>query len=297
MTRTHDQLHSALWILCPPYRDLLPVKHLDALDAHPRLTRGTAVVWNLRSGDWGRSYRMVRDRPPGVALIMILPPAESLDSVSRLLDAAEQCRPHSVLPYHPNPTPGDLTTALRRLPEDLPTEFMDYLTWRGLGVDQDTRRIVRRIVELSAELKSVTGVARALYMSRRTLGRRFRRRGLPVPSHVLHFARLLRASLTLQTSSRTLFEIGCDLGYPDGFSLSNQMVRLTGLRPQAVRNKVGWEWIVEAWLEREAAQGSITLRPHPPATARSEPARSPSLADDRPSVWGRSRRVAEGRRG
>jgi len=152
MTRTHDQPDSALWILCPPYRDLLPVKHLDALDAHPRLTRGAAVVWQLRSGDWGANYRMVRDRPPGVALIMILPPAQSLDSVSRLLDAAEQCRPHSVLPHHPHPTPGDLRTALRRLPEDLPTEFMDYLTWRGLGVDQDTRRIVRRIVELSAEL-------------------------------------------------------------------------------------------------------------------------------------------------
>lgn len=297
MTEPEDRTESPLWMLCPPYRDLLPMKHLDALEAQPRLTRGTAVVWQLRAGQWGRSFRMVRDRPAGVALIMILPPAESLDSVARLLDAAEQCRPHSVLPHHPNPTPGDLTTTLRRVPEDLPTEFMDYLTWRGLGVDQDTRRIVRKIVDLSVELKSVTGVARALYMSRRTLGRRFRKRGLPVPSHVLHFARLLRASLALQTSSRTLFEIGCELGYPDGFSLSNQMVRLTGLRPRTARERLGWEWIVEAWLQEEASQGSIALRPHPKGSARPEPARSPSLADDRPSVWRRAKRVAEKRRG
>lgn len=297
MTATEDRIQSPLWMLCPPYRDLLPMKHLDALEAQPRLTRGTAVVWQLRAGRWGRTFQLVRDRPPGVALIMILPPAGSLDSVSRLLEAAEQCRPHSVLPHHPNPTAGDLTTTLRRFPEDLPSEFMDYLTWRGLGVDQDTRRIVRKMVDLSVELKSVSGIARALYMSRRTLGRRFRKRGLPVPSHVLHFARLLRASLALQTTSRTLFEIGCELGYPDGFSLSNQMVRLTGLRPRTVRKKVGWEWIVEAWLQQEASEGSITLRQHPDSTSRSEPARSPSLADDRPSVWRRATRVAEGHRG
>ena len=260
MTASENPARSALWVLCAPYQDLLPVSNLDALEAHPRLRRGSAVIWQLEAGDWGSNFRMARDRPAGVALIMILPPAESLGTVSRLLEAAEQCRPHSVLPFHAAPAPEDLTTLLRRMPEDLPMEFMDYLTWRGLGVDQETRRLIRRIVELSAELKSVTGVARSLYMSRRSLGRRFRRRGLPVPSHVLHFARLLRASLALQGSSRTLFEIACELGYPDGFALSNQMVRLTGIRPRTVRKRVGWEWIVEAWLRREASEGSITLR-------------------------------------
>jgi len=306
MTAPDPRSASALSILCAPYQDLLPVKHLDALEAHPRLTRGAAVAWELGAGDWGTYYRMIRDRPAGVALIMILPPADSIDAVSRLLEAAEQCRPHSVLPYHPNPAPEDLTAVLRRTPEDLPSDLMDYLTWRGLRVDQDTRRIVRRIVELSLELKSVSAVARSLYMSRRSLGRRFRRRGLPVPSHVLHFSRLLRASLALQGSSRTLFEIGCELGYSDGFALSNQMVRLTGLRPRLVRERIGWEWIVEAWLRKEAAAGSITLRTHPTvdrspsAPGENGPVSSAQVPEPSPTrshsgSWRRSIRVAEGR--
>lgn len=312
MTVFEDPPRSALWILCAPYLDLLPVKNLDALEAHPRLRRGAAVVWNLDAGDWGSAFSMVRDRPPGVALVMVLPPAEDSETVSRLLEAAEQCRPHSVLPFHPNLAAEDLKAILRRTPEDLPRELMDYLTWRGLGVDHDTRRVVRRIVQLSPELKSVSGVARSLYMSRRSLGRRFRRRGLPVPSHVLHFSRLLHASLALQGSSRTLYEIACDLGYPDGFSLSNQMSRLTGLRPRIVRKRVGWEWIVEAWLRREAAEGSINLRPHPAArSSRSalpgpvpdrlddpesqDHPRAPTPTDEHSRPWRRTARVAEGR--
>lgn len=305
MTAPEHRTPSPLSLLCAPYQDLLPVKHLDALEAHPRLTWGAAVVWELGAGDWGTHYRAIRDRPAGVALIMVLPPADSLDAVARLLEAAEQCRPHSVLPFHPNPAPEDLTAVLRRTPEYLPSEFMDYLTWRGLRVDQDTRRIVRRIVELSTELKSVSAVARSLYMSRRSLGRRFKRRGLPVPSHVLHFARLLRASLELQASSRTLFEVGCELGYSDGFALSNQMAGLTGLRPRMVRKRIGWEWIVEAWLKREAAAGSISLRSRPapalsPSTAEddhpaSSPVPEPSSTRGHHGSWRRATRVAETR--
>jgi hypothetical protein len=29
------------------------------------------------------------------------------------------------------------------------------------------------------------------------------------------------------------------------------MKRLTGFRPTDVRQRLGWEWVVEAWLRRE----------------------------------------------
>lgn len=300
MTGPNPRSTSALSIFCAPYQDVLSVKHLDALEALPRLSRGAAVVWELGAGDWGSNFQMVRGRPAGVALIMILPPADALDSLSLLLDAAAECRPHSILPYHPRPAPEDLRAVLKRMPSDLSLQFMDYLSWRGLSVDRDTRRLVRRMVQLSRELKSVSAVARSLYMSRRALGRRFRSRGLPVPSHVLHFARLLRASLALQSSSRTLFEIAGELGYPDGFSLSNQMVRLTGLRPSCVRKRAGWEWIVECWLQREAAEGAITLAPRTGRRGRSlEDARTlqPEGHRSRSHSWkGGKGRVAEAHR-
>jgi len=64
----------------------------------------------------------------------------------------------------------------------------------------------------------------------------------------------LRAALRLQSGSDNLFSVACSLGYSDGFALSNQMYRLTGVRPSATRDHYGWEWLVERWLEREGTR-------------------------------------------
>ena len=88
-------------------------------------------------------------------------------------------------------------------------------------------------------------------------GGRFLSRGLPVPSHWLHFARLLRVAIRLQNSGESVVSVGFELGYSDGFSMSNQMMRLIGFRPSDVRAYLGWEWILEAWLRREADTGGL----------------------------------------
>jgi hypothetical protein len=41
--------------------------------------------------------------------------------------------------------------------------------------------------------------------------------------------------------------------------MSNQMKRMIGYRPTEVREHLGWEWIVEAWLRREATAGRVAL--------------------------------------
>jgi AraC-like DNA-binding protein len=178
--------------------------------------------------------------------------------VEGILTLMESCRPHSILPYMAELKPSELVAYLRRFPSDLPLEVADYLAWRGVTVDTDTRRLLSRTLELSGELRTVSGLARSLYMSRRALGRRFTTRGLPVPSHWLHFGRILRASVRLQNPGLTLYAVACELGYPDGFALSNQMHRLTRLRPSIMRGCFGWEWIVEAWLRQEAEEGSLS---------------------------------------
>ena len=135
---------------------------------------------------------------------------------------------------------------------------MDYLQWRGIGVDMEVRRLIRRTIELSSELRSITALARSLYLSRRALGRRFLTNGLPVPSHWLHFGRVLRAGLCLQSTGGTLAEAASRFGYPDGFALSNQMQRLVDVRPSDARRYLGWEWLVEAWVHTEAASGGFS---------------------------------------
>ena len=244
-----------LALFMPPYRWLAPISTGgQALDS--AFVAGGALVWCMAESRRPREFRIVRDRPGGVALIAILPPAKSLGE-GDILRLVERCRPHSVLPYHPEPDPEDLAVVLRRPPEALPVDLVDYLTWRGVRVDGDTRQLIRKTIELSEGIRTVSGLARALYLSRRALGRRFLTRGLPAPSHWLQFGRALRAAIRLQASDDNLFTIATDLGYPDGFALSNQMKRLMGTRPSTIRECLGWEWVVEAWLRMERDAGTL----------------------------------------
>jgi len=242
----------------PPYRRLEVLDHPYQIPRSPLPNRGSVLLWNLKPGEIASGSRSVRSRPPGVALFIILPPTSDLENKEALLRLMELCRPHSVLPHVQEIDPEELAWVLRRFPSQFAVEVTEYLLWRGIEVDLDTRRLLRKTLELSGELRTVSGLARALYMSRRALGRRFMTRGLPVPSHWLHFGRILRGSIRLQDPRASLFGVGCELGYPDGFAFSNQMKRLTGLRPSLMRECFGWEWIVESWLFREAESGGLS---------------------------------------
>lgn len=270
----------SLSLLSFPYRALRPIEADRTLLKSMGRRPGSALVWNAMACPSRQNVDVVQGRPGGLALVVILPPPEDITDQGRLLTALIDARPQSVLPHHQAPSPSELAQALRRPPEDLAVEITDYLVWRGIEMDRDTRRLVHKIVELSGELRSVSALSRSLYISRRALGRRFLAQGLPVPSHWLHFSRLLRACIRLQNTDDSVLSLGYDLGYPDGFSLSNQMFRLTGYRPTDAREYLGWEWLAEAWLRQEADAGGLSpecttrlARPaaHPRAVRRLDP--------------------------
>jgi len=212
----------------------------------------------MGAGSHPATVDVVAERPGGLALLIVLPPGADVTLDADVMGSVERARPHGILPFHPRPEPGDMAQVLRRPPADLGGEVTDYLTWRGIGVDRETAHVIRKIIDLSADLRSVSAVSRGLYLSRRALGRRLLSRGLPVPSHWLQAARLLRVASRLQNSDATVSSIAVELGYPDGFSVSNQMERLFGCRPTEARERLGWEWLVEAWLRREAELGGLS---------------------------------------
>ncbi len=183
---------SPFTLFTPPYRSFIPIPPGETLPTDPRVLRGSALIWNLEGGHGEELLTRVAERPAGLSLMVVLPRAELLRRVKRrVIEVAEEARPQSVLPYHPRLLPEEMVRLLRREPPDLPDEFVDYLQWRGLDLDQETRRIVRTMMERSAEITSLNGLTRGLYLSRRAISRRFRSRGLPVPSHWLQFCRLL----------------------------------------------------------------------------------------------------------
>ncbi len=256
---------NAVLLLGPPYDRLTTV---DLAGSTEPLVGGWVVAWNLGSRDWATGRKFVVNRAAGVSLAVILPESEDHLPVIRLLRAIEQSRPQAVLPFHEKPRPREIASVIRRPPVSLASSVAEFLDWRGFSFDPVTRSIIRRTVELSARVRTISELARNLYVSRRALGRRFLKSRMPVPSHWLQIFRILRATIKLQNSDATLFNVACSLGYPDGFSLSNQMQRLCGLRPLEVRDMAGWEWVFETWIQREAEKGSI----------------APSVLNARPSI-------------
>ena len=285
--------HGSFSIFAYPYQDLISLEDPAGLLHHGPAPSGSSLVWDLSKRCRQRDIPVVANRPPGMALIIVLPPADRITEKTPLLDIAELCRPSAVMPFHPRIDPDDLSDLMREGPENLPVAITDFLQWRGVRIDRDTRHLVRRTVELSREIRTVEGLSRALYLSRRALGRRLVSRRLPVPSHWLQFSRLLRAALLLQTSRSTLDSIALDLGYPDGFSLSNQMIRLVGVRPSTVRERLGWEWILESWLRTEQEEGMIDLPAYPSrglvpgqrAPSRAIPTRPAAPPTRAPTPW------------
>lgn len=257
MGRTDSPRPPRLYLFEPPYRLPRPITQVHRLEACAP-DRAASLLWCMGSEPGEATLHEVRNRPGGIPLLVILPRTREIDDPGELLRMVEICRPHAVLPFHQEPDPIDLRTLLREPPHDLPQAVVDYLGWRGLVLDPEIRNLIRRVIELSSDLRTVSGLARGVYMSRRALGRAFLREGLPVPSHWLHMGRLLRVVLDIQWRGDTLMRAASAHGYPDGFSLSNQMARLAGIRPSMVKERIGWEWVFESWIRREVERGGFS---------------------------------------
>lgn len=284
---TASATSTPLCLLRHPYQDedRIPVtggkKQLRERGRRP----GSVLVWHLRNGPVAQDAEIVRERPGGLPLIVVLPQEPAAVRDPSFLRVLESVRPLGILPYQETPSTDDLLAVVRRPPSDLAAEVTDYLAWRGIPLDRETARLIRKTLAMSAELRSISALSRSLYLSRRALGRRFLSRGLPVASHWLQFGRILRVTIRLQNSEDSVLAVGYELGYPDGFSLSNQMYRLTGYRPVEARQYLGWEWVLEAWLRREADSGGLAPdlteefllppapRPNVPASLESAPRR------------------------
>lgn len=280
-------------LFAPPYRTFLPLDPKEGFASDPLVLRGVTLVWNMERGISPLDIDRAEERPPGIALALVLPRASAIPPLrNRVFDAIERARPQSIFPYHPRLDPEELEATLCSSPERLAEEVLEFLMWRGMYLDRDTRRILTRTIDLSSTVTTLTALARRLYLSRRALGRRFRKRGLPVPSHWLQFCRLLRGCISLQESRDTLPTIARALNYPDGFTFSNQMKRLVGVRPMVARTRLGWEWFLESWIQREWATGGLRC---PLRGLRPRRQRKPVRADvpNSPPAGGRSTLASE----
>jgi AraC-like DNA-binding protein len=242
------QFPRGLSLFSPPYHACIPIAPRPGVAASP----GSSLVWYMTpSPDVERELEAVRHRPPALPLFVVLPEPEEIVALTHLLRAVPGLRPRGVLPSAGQGVIPALRTLLTTPPPALPRAVVAQLEASGVLRDPEARETVETIFAAAPRITSIQKLATAMCQSRRTLGRFFHRRQLPVPSHWLQFARVLHVSIQLQNTRTNVNRVAARYGYADGFTLSNSMKRLTGYRPTFIRQHLGWEWIVDVWLRRE----------------------------------------------
>jgi AraC-like DNA-binding protein len=245
----------------PPPRGLQlfrpPYQSCESLDLGWRPGRpepGAAAVWFMSpASQVYTELEWLWERPASLPFFIVLPEPEDIPPLASVLRSVPELRPRGVLPSVTTGTMGALRVLLAAPPRLLAPAVVDLLSSMGRVPDQEARERIRIIFASAAHTGSIDQLATALCQSRRTLGRFFATRNLPVPSHWLQFARILHVAIQLQNTQTNINRVSGRFGYPDGFTMSNSMKRLTGYRPSFVREHLGWEWLVEAWLREENA--------------------------------------------
>lgn len=243
-----------LSLIRPPYLVAQPIE----ADWTPRElpARGHAIVWRPDAGTRADTLERMLARPAGLPLFIVLPPPARVHEAVAVLLRLHELAPRGVLPAGPLATIQAVRALLASHARPIPVEVTEYLQRRGL-LPAPAAAAARQILELAGSVRSITALCRRMYLSRRTLGRHFEVHGIPVPSHWLQVGRLLYVASHLQREHTTTFRAAVGVGYPDGFTMSNQMKRLIGCRPTEVRDCLGWEWIVEAWVREETKRGGF----------------------------------------
>ena len=133
----------------------------------------------------------------------------------------------------------------------VPDEVEQWLPIRLPGLAPAVGQMIGLIVRLAPGFTEVSALLGTLGHAERTVRTWFRRAGVPGPGKWLAAAHAIHAALRLQAEeSSPLLTIAVECGYSDHSSLSRQSLRLFGVRPGVIRRTLGWEWLLDRWLQR-----------------------------------------------
>lgn len=244
--------------LSPPYRRRA---HLgDRAFARPvdlELPEGTLLFVKLASLEdhraiLARATKTLRTRWPTASLIL------ELDGVD--LGAVRAARFVGRLPIRAIADAREPVDRLRPVltrPDWLGADVVAVLCSGDWSFTPFSAHVTRGVVDRALEFPRTDDLLDAVQdRTTRSARRRFRKEGLPSPGAWHQLGRGLRFAFRLQAEPGTpLLDLGLELGYADHSGLTRQLRRTFGIAPARIRNRLGWEWLLNRWssVEDDAA--------------------------------------------
>jgi AraC-like DNA-binding protein len=134
-------------------------------------------------------------------------------------------------------------------PADLPGDVIEWLSLRGIRFSPAVRHLLHGIFALAPHSPTVAPLLVRIGTSESSARFRLQKKCLPPPGRWLQVARALTAALHLQARpDRALLPLALSLGYADHSALSHLLGRAFGSRPSEIRERLGWEWLLDRWL-------------------------------------------------
>jgi AraC-like DNA-binding protein len=238
--------------LRPPYTPSATAVMVREIDTS-KIVPGSVLALHVsaRNVDWRSCSETViglRRRLPAVPVVLSLGP----DIADGLFWAAQAAR-SSIRAVVAGDAP--LGESLRRpltATDTLGPDVVEWLSLFGLRLSPTLNHLIGRIFTDAPRFSEVGPLLHTIGAAESSTRFRFRKKGLPAPSRWLQAARALHAALRIQLEpGKSILAHACALGYADHSALCHQMKRVFGTTPAAVRETLGWEWLLERWVRAE----------------------------------------------
>lgn len=259
MNRTLTDLPFPASLLHPPYAHFEPVPYPNSLGT-TLLVPGTLVALQVGHDPadlalLSRWVPMVRLCVPTAPVILRLSSGAGQE-VPHLARRAGSLRVRAVL------TPGEpIAGTLRRIltdPEEIPASVVEWLTLRGVSSSPVLGHLIQQIFTHGGRHAEVADLLRTIGEPETSARARFRKKGLPSPRRWLQAVRALRIAMRIQAEPQLpLLRMAFELGYGDHSALSQAVMRSFRFRPGELRGTLGWEWLLDRWLNAERANTRV----------------------------------------
>lgn len=240
--------------LAPPYRDRTPFLP-SALASPSPLDDGTILGIRLQTTvtEWSSieaQLDAMRGAFPSHPVVLLIDAARS-DALEVGIRAA-RLPFRGVLRDDAAPEAGLRAelTAWDRIPE----QVVEWLGLRGYRLRPVILELIYHLVRLAPRHAEVGPLLAEIGSAQSTTRFRMRKKGLPAPSRWLAATRALHAALRLQAAPNlSMTDLAHDLGFADHSALSHLVWRAFRVRPRDLRHVLGWEWLLDRWLQQEFA--------------------------------------------
>lgn len=241
-----------LWLLHPPYERYEPVA--VARWPEPHVAPGTVLV--VQPAGTPADCRALPDflpalraRFPGLPVVLRVDGSRGSGDVMRCAHRAGRLMVRTVLVDGEN-----IQETLRHALTDrshLGQDVAEWLYMRGLRLSPALLDVLQQILVLAPAYDTISELMADIHEPIKHARVRFQKKRIPSPAGWMRMIHALHAALALQSEpSRSLLHVALSLDYVDHSALSRQIFRCFGERPSAIRDTLGWEWLVERWAVR-----------------------------------------------